>query len=71
MIVGYVFMMETDSGVLPAEGSLTLYQEDQLLRLSSPFGASSTQIGHTGDRACRADEPGIWHQPGTGTWSRC
>ena len=30
MIVGYNFMMETDSGVLPAQASLTLYQDDQL-----------------------------------------
>ena len=30
MIVGYDFMMETDSGVLPAQASMTLYQDDQL-----------------------------------------
>ena len=36
MIVGYDFMMETDSGVLPAQASITLYQEDQLSWLSSP-----------------------------------
>ena len=36
MIVGYDFMMETDSGVLPAQASMTLYQEDQLSWLSSP-----------------------------------
>ena len=29
-------MMETDSGVLPAQASMTLYQEDQLSWLSSP-----------------------------------
>ena len=29
MIVGYNFMMETDSGVLPPEASMTLYQDDQ------------------------------------------
>ena len=28
--------MATDSGVLPAQASITLYQEDQLSRLSSP-----------------------------------
>ena len=28
MIVGYDFMMETDSGVLPAMASMTLYQDD-------------------------------------------
>ena len=36
MIVGYGFMMETDSGVLPAQASMTLYQDDQLSWLSSP-----------------------------------
>ena len=36
MIVGYDFMMETDSGVLPAQTSMTLYQDDQLSWLSSP-----------------------------------
>ena len=36
MILGYDFMMETDSGVLPAQPSMTLYQDDQLSWLSSP-----------------------------------
>ena len=36
MIVGYDFMMETDSGVLPAQASMTLYQDDQLSWLLSP-----------------------------------
>ena len=36
MIVGYDFMMETDSGVLPAQASMTLHQDDQLSWLSSP-----------------------------------
>ena len=36
MIVWYDFMMETDSGVLPAQASMTLYQDDQLSWLSSP-----------------------------------
>ena len=36
MIVGYDFMMETDSGILPAQASMTLYQDDQLLWLWSP-----------------------------------
>ena len=36
MIVWYDFMMETDSGVLPAHASMTLYQDDQLSWLSSP-----------------------------------
>ena len=35
MIVGYDFIMETESGVLPAQASMTLYQDDQLLWLSS------------------------------------
>ena len=29
MIVWYDFMMETDSGVIPAQASMTLYQDDQ------------------------------------------
>ena len=36
MIVGYNFMMETDSGVLPTQASMTLYQDDQLSWLLSP-----------------------------------
>ena len=36
MIVGYDFMMVTDSGLLPAQASMTLYQDDQLSWLSSP-----------------------------------
>ena len=36
MIVGYDFMMETDSGVLPAHGSMTLYRDDKLSWLWSP-----------------------------------
>ena len=36
MIIGYDFMIETDSGVLPAQASMTLYQDDQLSWLSSP-----------------------------------
>ena len=36
MIVGYDFMMQTNSGVLPAQASMTLYQDDQLLWLSTP-----------------------------------
>ena len=36
MIVGYDFMMVTDSRVLPAQASMTLYQDDQLSWLSSP-----------------------------------
>ena len=36
MILGYDFMMETDSGVLPAQASMTLYQDNQLSWLSSP-----------------------------------
>ena len=36
MIVGYDLMMGTDSSVLPAQTSMTLYQDNQLLWLSSP-----------------------------------
>ena len=36
MIVGYKFMSETDSGVLPAQASMTLYQDDSYSWLSSP-----------------------------------
>ena len=36
MIVGYDFMMETDSSVLLAQAFMTLYQDDQLSWLSSP-----------------------------------
>ena len=36
MIVGYDFMMETDSGVLLAQASMTLNQDDQLSWLWSP-----------------------------------
>ena len=36
MIVGDDLMIETDSGVLPAQASMTLYQDDQLSWLSSP-----------------------------------
>ena len=36
MIIGYNFMIETDSGVLAAQASMTLYQDDQLSWLSSP-----------------------------------
>ena len=36
MIVRYDFMMETDSGVLPAQASMTLYKDDHLSWLSSP-----------------------------------
>ena len=36
MIVGYDLMMETDSGVLPAQASMTLHRDDRLSWLSSP-----------------------------------
>ena len=36
IIVWYDFMMETDSGILPAQASTTLYQDDKLSWLSSP-----------------------------------
>ena len=46
MIVGYDFMMETDSGVLPAQASMTLYQDDQLSWLSSPEHHAECQWIH-------------------------
>ena len=46
MIVGYNFMMETDSGVLPAQASMTLYQDDQLSWLSSPEHQAECQKIH-------------------------
>ena len=36
MIVGYDFMMATDSAVCPAQASMTLYRDNQHLWLSSP-----------------------------------
>ena len=36
MIVGYNFIMDTDSGVLPAQASMTLYEDDQRSLLLSP-----------------------------------
>ena len=47
MIVGYDFMMKTDSGVLPAQASMTLYQDDQLSRLSSPEHQVQCQSIHS------------------------
>ena len=36
IIFEYHRIMETDSGVLPAQASMTLYQDDQLLQPSAP-----------------------------------
>ena len=36
MMVAYDVTMQTDFGVLPTQATMTLYQDDQLLRLSSP-----------------------------------
>ena len=36
MIIGYDFMMETDSSILLAQASMTLYQDNQLVWLLSP-----------------------------------
>ena len=36
MIFGYEFIIETDSGVLPAQASMTLNQDDKPSWLSSP-----------------------------------
>ena len=46
MINGYNFMMETDSGVLLVQASITLYQDDQPSRLSSPEHHSECQWIH-------------------------
>ena len=46
MIFGYDFMMETDSGVLPAQASMVLYQDDQLSWLSSPEHHVECQLIH-------------------------
>ena len=35
MILGYDFMVDTDTGVLPAQSSMTLYADDRLLWLST------------------------------------
>ena len=35
MMIGYNFMMETDTGVVPAQASMIPYQDDQLSWLSS------------------------------------
>ena len=43
MTVWYDLMMETDSGVLPAQTSMTLYQDDQLSWLSSPEHHTDSQ----------------------------
>ena len=36
VIVGYDFMIKKDSGVLQAQASITLHQDDQFLWVSSP-----------------------------------
>ena len=46
MIVGYEFMMETDSGVLPTQASMTLYQDYQLSWLSSAIHHMECQCIH-------------------------
>ena len=50
-VVGYDFMMETDPGVLPAQASMTLYQDDQLscgMPMDPPGtqSARSSRAGH-------------------------
>ena len=46
MIVGYNFMMETDSGVLLAQASINLYQDDEFSWLSSPEHHVECQWNH-------------------------
>ena len=36
IIVRYIVMMKTDSGMLPPQASMTLYQDDQLSWFFSP-----------------------------------
>ena len=36
IIIGYDFMIESNSGVVPAQASMTVHQDDQLSWLSSP-----------------------------------
>ena len=48
MIVGYNFMMGTDSGVLPAQASTTLYQDNQISWLSSTEHYVECQWIHPG-----------------------
>ena len=58
MMIGYDFMMETDSGVLPAQASMTLYQDDQLLWSSSPEHHVECQWIHPGHHQLEVAAPG-------------
>ena len=46
MIIGYDLMMETDCGVLPAQASMTLYEDDHLSWLSSTEHHADCQWFH-------------------------
>ena len=47
MIVGYHFIVETESGVLPAQASMTLYQDDEVSWLSTPEHQVECEWIHT------------------------
>ena len=76
MIVGYDFMMETDSGVLPAQASMTLYQDDQLSWLSSPEHhvecpwihpeRNQLEVAALDTEPTGASEPGVRRKAGSG-----
>ena len=80
MIIGYNFMIETESGVLPAQAFVTLYQDDQPSWLSSTEHLVECQWIHPerhqlevaalGDAAAEADVPSGLHQAGTSHLSR-
>ena len=57
-IVGYNFKMETDSGVLPAQASMTLYPVDQLSWLSSPEHHVGCQWIHPEGHQLKVAAPG-------------
>ena len=58
MIVGYDFMTETDSGVLPAHASMTLYQDGQLSWLLSPEHHVECQFDPPGTKSARSSRAG-------------
>ena len=59
MVVGFQFMMETDSGVVPAQASMTLYQDDRLLCLLSPEHQVEYQWIHSEGHQLRVAALGI------------
>ena len=58
MIVGYNFMMETNVGVLPAQASMTLYQDNQPLWLLSPEHHVECQCIHSERHQIEVAAPG-------------